>query len=153
MDFATIAANWDWVTLQKILGHSSITMTMRYAHLSPDHLADAPSRSPLASLAVTSLGLAASTMARRRSSSSRPSRRARAAARSAPATLGADAAAARLQVLFGASRAFFAPANTALGPMLVPRKLGKRARVAFWNAERLKYEAPSAALLAGRCRQ
>ena len=24
--------------LQKILGHATITMTMRYAHLSPDHL-------------------------------------------------------------------------------------------------------------------
>ncbi len=30
-----------------------------------------------------------------------------------------------------------------------PRTLGKRARIAFWNAERLKYEAPSAALLGG----
>ncbi|MBI2519217.1 MAG: tyrosine-type recombinase/integrase [Bdellovibrio sp.] len=27
--------------LQKILGHSRIEMTMRYAHLSPDHLASA----------------------------------------------------------------------------------------------------------------
>ncbi len=26
------------MTLQKILGHSSITMTMRYSHLAPDHL-------------------------------------------------------------------------------------------------------------------
>ena len=32
-----------------------------------------------------------------------------------------------IAVLFGASRAFFAPANTALGPMLVPRKLLPRA--------------------------
>ncbi len=32
---------------------------------------------------------------------------------------------------------------------VAPRKLGQRARVAFWNAERLKYEAPSAALLGG----
>ncbi|HEX7887303.1 MAG TPA: MFS transporter [Phenylobacterium sp.] len=35
-------------------------------------------------------------------------------------------------VLFGASRAFFAPANTALGPMLVPRKLLPRAIA--WNS-------------------
>ncbi len=28
----------DLPTLQKILGHSSITLTMRYAHLAPDHL-------------------------------------------------------------------------------------------------------------------
>ncbi|OLO02614.1 phage integrase, partial [Salinicola socius] len=30
----------DLLTLQKILGHQTIQMTMRYAHLSPDHLAD-----------------------------------------------------------------------------------------------------------------
>ncbi|YCH83779.1 tyrosine-type recombinase/integrase [Ectopseudomonas composti] len=29
------------LTLQKILGHSSLDMTMRYAHLAPDHLQDA----------------------------------------------------------------------------------------------------------------
>jgi site-specific recombinase XerD len=28
-------------TVQQLLGHASITMTMRYAHLSPDHLAGA----------------------------------------------------------------------------------------------------------------
>ena len=32
-----------------------------------------------------------------------------------------------IAALFGASRAFFAPANTALGPMLVPRRLLPRA--------------------------
>jgi len=29
------------LTLQKILGHTSLAMTMRYAHLAPDHLQDA----------------------------------------------------------------------------------------------------------------
>ncbi len=37
-----------------------------------------------------------------------------------------------IATLFGASRAFFAPANTALGPMLVPRKLLPRAIA--WNS-------------------
>lgn len=36
------------LTLQKILGHSSITMTMRYAHLAPDHLKEAITLNPLA---------------------------------------------------------------------------------------------------------
>ncbi len=36
------------LTLQKILGHSDITMTMRYAHLSPDHLMDAIKLNPIA---------------------------------------------------------------------------------------------------------
>jgi len=38
----------DLLTLQRILGHSSITMTMRYAHLSPEHLESATRLSPLA---------------------------------------------------------------------------------------------------------
>jgi site-specific recombinase XerD len=44
----SFAANGDTLSLQRILGHSSITMTMRYAHLSPDHLASALRLSPLA---------------------------------------------------------------------------------------------------------
>lgn len=40
----------DILGLQRILGHSSITMTMRYAHLSPDHLVTALRLSPLAQL-------------------------------------------------------------------------------------------------------
>lgn len=35
------------LTLQKILGHSILAMTMRYAHLSPDHLQDALRLNPL----------------------------------------------------------------------------------------------------------
>lgn len=35
------------LTLQRVLGHSTIVMTMRYAHLAPDHLADVLSLNPL----------------------------------------------------------------------------------------------------------
>ena len=35
------------LTLQKVLGHASVTMTMRYAHLAPDHLQDALRRNPI----------------------------------------------------------------------------------------------------------
>lgn len=37
-------------TLQKILGHSTLNVTMRYAHLSPEHMAGAAALSPLAKL-------------------------------------------------------------------------------------------------------
>jgi integrase len=40
------------ITLQRILGHASITMTMRYAHLSPDHLTDAITKNPLATMST-----------------------------------------------------------------------------------------------------
>ena len=35
------------LTLQKTLGHSSLQMTMRYAHLSPDHLKEVIQYNPL----------------------------------------------------------------------------------------------------------
>lgn len=38
------------LTLQKILGHTSLAMTMRYAHLSPDHLQDAVKLNPTRAL-------------------------------------------------------------------------------------------------------
>lgn len=38
------------LVLQKILGHSSITMTMRYAHLSKDHLVEAVTLNPAADI-------------------------------------------------------------------------------------------------------
>lgn len=38
------------LSLQKILGHADIAMTMRYAHLSPDHLQDAIKLNPITAL-------------------------------------------------------------------------------------------------------
>ena len=43
------------LVLQQILGHQSITMTMRYAHFAPDHLEEATKLNPLA---VSTCGLA-----------------------------------------------------------------------------------------------
>lgn len=40
----------DLLTLQRILGHGSITMTMRYAHLAPNHLESALRFSPMTAL-------------------------------------------------------------------------------------------------------
>lgn len=44
------------LTLQKILGHASLAMTMRYAHLSPDHLQDALTLNPLFDTSSTGQG-------------------------------------------------------------------------------------------------
>lgn len=38
------------IALQRILGHSDIKQTMRYAHLAPDHLEDVVTKNPLASI-------------------------------------------------------------------------------------------------------
>ena len=40
------------LVLQKLLGHSSLAMTMRYAHLAPDHLLEAKTLNPLAQLGL-----------------------------------------------------------------------------------------------------
>lgn len=40
------------LTLQKILGHQSLAMTMRYAHLAPDHLQDAVRFGPITDFEV-----------------------------------------------------------------------------------------------------
>ena len=40
----------DVLSLQKVLGHSTLTMTMRYAHLSPDHLNDVIKYAPVVDL-------------------------------------------------------------------------------------------------------
>lgn len=44
------------LSLQRILGHQSLTMTMRYAHLSPEHLQEAKTLNPLALMASAVTG-------------------------------------------------------------------------------------------------
>ncbi|MDP2506710.1 tyrosine-type recombinase/integrase [Oceanobacter sp. 3_MG-2023] len=43
----------DILTLQKVLGHSDLKLTMRYAHLSPDHLSSVVLLNPLVSMTAT----------------------------------------------------------------------------------------------------
>ncbi|ABE49582.1 tyrosine-type recombinase/integrase [Methylobacillus flagellatus] len=40
------------LVLQRLLGHSTLTMTMRYAHMAPDHLQEAKTLNPLAKLTL-----------------------------------------------------------------------------------------------------
>ncbi len=47
------------LTLQRILGHSDIRITMRYAHLAPDHLQDAVKFNPLEGSGITGIKKAA----------------------------------------------------------------------------------------------
>ena len=44
------------VTLKEILGHASLNMTMRYAHLAPEHLHDAIRLGPLAGITLPLAG-------------------------------------------------------------------------------------------------
>jgi site-specific recombinase XerD len=47
-----VMAGVDIRTVQELMGHSTITMTMRYAHLSPTHLRTAVNRASLGAIAV-----------------------------------------------------------------------------------------------------
>ncbi len=47
-------AGVDIRTVQELMGHSTITMTMRYAHLSPAHLRTAVNRASLRAIALKS---------------------------------------------------------------------------------------------------
>ncbi len=43
------------LVLQRLLGHSTLAMTMRYAHMAPDHLQEAKTLNPLARLKIDTL--------------------------------------------------------------------------------------------------
>jgi hypothetical protein len=47
-----VMAGVDIRTVQELMGHSTITMTMRYAHLSPAHLRSAVNRASLGAIAT-----------------------------------------------------------------------------------------------------
>ncbi|CAN5914199.1 hypothetical protein BH11PSE13_BH11PSE13_29540 [soil metagenome] len=40
------------LTLQRLLGHANVTMTMRCSHMSPDHLQEAKKLNPLTLLTL-----------------------------------------------------------------------------------------------------
>lgn len=40
------------LVLQRVLGHTDVKMTMRYAHFAPDHLEDAVKLNPLTCLTI-----------------------------------------------------------------------------------------------------
>ena len=44
------------LTLQRVLGHASLTMAMRYAHLAPDHMQEVLTLNPLANPGRKSVG-------------------------------------------------------------------------------------------------
>nr|WP_256581872.1 tyrosine-type recombinase/integrase [Pseudomonas sp. S09G 359] len=46
----------DILTLQRVLGHGSLAMTMKYAHFSPGHLAEVVLLNPLAAVQLTKKG-------------------------------------------------------------------------------------------------
>lgn len=47
-----VMAGVDIRTVQELMGHSTITMTMRYAHLSPNHLRDAVNKATLGQIGI-----------------------------------------------------------------------------------------------------
>lgn len=53
--FAYLGSAWgNLLALQRILGHSSITVIMRYSHLAPDHSQDALALNPLVAFDISS---------------------------------------------------------------------------------------------------
>ena len=50
--FTRIMSGGHSVTLKEILGHASLSMTMRYAHLAPEHLHDAIRLGPMADISL-----------------------------------------------------------------------------------------------------
>lgn len=51
----------DILTLQRVLGHASLAMTMKYAHFSPGHLAEVVTLNPLAAVQAARKGAGGAT--------------------------------------------------------------------------------------------